>query len=208
MKTKKIIKKIINVISYVFIFFLLALLAFVIICNFSGKIAFIGGRSLMWVKTGSMEPTIEERSYIVVKRIDAKDVEVGDVITFISEDALIKGKYNTHRVVEIIGDHEEFVTKGDANYGVDKDNVKAANVVAKYTRSLPVLTVFGRFLSEPIGIITILLFMMITCIVVYFPDVKKTLEEIKKEKIKEREEMINQKIQDEVKRLEEENKKG
>ena len=99
MKTKKIFKTILNISSYVLIFFLFSMLAFVIISNFSGKIAFIGGRSLMWVKTGSMDPTIEERSYIVVKRSDGSDIEIGDVITFKSPDPLLKGAYNTHRVV-------------------------------------------------------------------------------------------------------------
>lgn len=211
MKTKSIkttIKKVINIVSYVFIGVLLALLLFVIISHFNGKIAFIGGRTVMWVKTGSMEPAIEEKSYILVKKVDASEVEVGDIITFISTDETIKGSYNTHRVVEVIGDHEEFVTKGDNNPGIDKDRVAASKVVAKVVRTMPLLTGFGRFLSEPIGIITILMIMFGTCVLVYLPDVKKTLEEIKEEKKQEKQKLMDQMIQEEVKKLEEENKKG
>ena len=211
MKTKNIksvLKRVINTVSYVFIGLLFALLAFVIISHFNGKVAFIANRSVMWVKTGSMEPAIEEKSYILVERTTASEVEVGDIITFISTDETIKGSYNTHRVVEVIGDHERFITKGDNNPGVDKDKVEASKVVAKVVRTMPLLTAFGRFLSEPIGIITILMIMMVTCTLVYFPDVKKALEEIKEEKKKEKEQLIEQMIQEEVKKLEEENKEG
>lgn len=207
MKTKKIFKTILNISSYVLIFFLFSMLAFVIISNFSGKIAFIGGRSLMWVKTGSMDPTIEERSYIVVKRSDGSDIEIGDVITFKSPDPLLKGAYNTHRVVRIDA-NGNFITRGDANLKEDDYAISKDRVVAKYVRNLPVLTIFGRFLSEPIGIVTIIMIMVFTCMLVYFPDAKKVLEEMKQEKIKEREALIEAKIQEEVKRLSEENKKG
>lgn len=98
-----------------------------------------------------MEPTIPSRSYILVKNVTAEEIEVDDVITFRSRDASLNGMLNTHRVVEIIGDHEEFVTKGDNSVGVDTTHVLAQDVEAKYVCNLTVLTVFGRIFSSTAG---------------------------------------------------------
>ena len=89
---------------------------------------FIFGRTTVWVMTPSMEPQIPAQSYILVKRVSAEEVNVGDVIIFRSDDPSLDGSFNTHRVIEIIGDHEEFVTKGDANLIKDGYTAKADKI--------------------------------------------------------------------------------
>lgn len=85
---------------------------------------------------------------------------MNDVITFRSRDAAIAGSLNTHRVVEIIGDHEEFVTKGDNNAVSDSTTVLAEDVVAKYVRNLPLLTLLGRIFTSSAGFICCILLMI------------------------------------------------
>lgn len=111
------------------------------------------GVSVMWVLTDSMEDTIPARSYILVTSVDPKDIQVGDIITFYSRDHAIAGSLNSHRVVEIIGDHEEFRTKGDNNPVEDALTVQASDIVARYSRNLPLLTFIGRLFATAGGLI-------------------------------------------------------
>lgn len=201
-------KKTINIFGYVVIGFLLIFLLFVTIYNLTGKTFFIGNRTILWVKTGSMEPAIEEKSYILVEKADVKNLKVGDVITFYSPDPVLKGQYNTHRIIEIIGDNDAFITKGDNNPGQDQYSVKADMVVARYVRNLSFLTMLGRFLMEPIGLIAILMLIVITIILVFLPDIRGRLKKEEKNAAIEKDKLIQERILEEVKRLEEENKKG
>ena len=111
------------------------------------------GAAVMWVLTDSMEDTIPARSYILVTSVEPKDIQVGDIITFYSRDHAISGSLNSHRVIEIIGDHEEFRTKGDHNPMADTNTVQASDIVARYSRNLPVLTFFGRLFATAGGLI-------------------------------------------------------
>lgn len=67
------------------------------------------------VTSGSMEPTLPVNSLIFVEQVSAKDVRVGDIITF---DPPGPTPRVTHRVVErerVGGSHWYFRTQGDAN---------------------------------------------------------------------------------------------
>jgi signal peptidase I len=70
------------------------------------------------VTSGSMEPAMPAHSLILVKKVDADDVRVGDIITF--DPPGPTGRV-THRVVarERSGSRWYFRTKGDANPAPD-----------------------------------------------------------------------------------------
>lgn len=158
----------------------------------------IGGRHLIWVKTSSMEPTIPASSYILVKDCKAEDVKTGDVIMFISDDPAIKGQNNTHRVQEITSEGE-FVTKGDNNIIVDNYTVKPENVLAKYERNLPFLTFFGRLNTTPAGLVLSLGTAFGLFGVWFTIDINERKKESKKQ-------YMNELVQQEVARLENEAK--
>lgn len=149
---KTIVRRTANVLAVVLTVISVALAVFVLVSRAKGETPFIGGKSLMWVMTDSMNPTIREKSYIVVEEVSASDINVDDVIVYISDDPEIAGMKNTHRVVEIIGDHEEFVTKGDNNQVNDKYNAKADKIVARYVKTLPFLSGIGRLFSNAVSI--------------------------------------------------------
>lgn len=124
---------------------LILLLAVILIArNAKGEVTFLFGKSLIWVRTASMEPGIEAGSYILVERVRTENIEVGDIITFRSDDPAILGQLNTHRVTEILDGGTSFRTKGDNNPAADGYPVPADHVVARYVRNLAGLTGIGR----------------------------------------------------------------
>ena len=65
-------------------------------CSAKKEVDFFG-RKLYVVKTGSMEPTIEVDTVILVKKTDVTSLDNKTIITFDFNDAL--GIPNTHRIV-------------------------------------------------------------------------------------------------------------
>lgn len=74
-----------------------------------------GGASLI-IETGSMRPTINPGDVVAVRPIDAEDLNIGDIITYATSDALI-----THRIIafEGQGSNLRIITQGDANNSED-----------------------------------------------------------------------------------------
>ena len=164
---------------------------------------FVFNKTTMWVMTQSMDPTIPPKTYILVEKATAEDVEEGDIIVFRSTDPRIYGQFNTHRIVS--KDGNTFVTKGDNNPGDDGIySAKAENIVGKYVQSLPVLTFMGRVVMTPVGFAVLIILFLITMAFCIIPDVKESLKLKKQENEKEREEEKRRLIDEEIRRLKEE----
>lgn len=158
-KIKTPVKKIANILFTVICIVLCVFIAIAVYSKITGKN--VVPYAVLWVLTDSMEDTIPAKSYILVKEIDACDVKEGDIITFRSRDAAISGNLNTHRVVEIIGENQEFVTKGDnSEFGVDPVHVLPEDIVAVYVRNMPVLTFFGRVFTSTAGFAVCIVLML------------------------------------------------
>lgn len=87
------------------------------------------------VTTGSMEPAVESGALVFVR--SSGDYEPGDVVTFTRA-----GETVTHRVVRETD--QGFVTKGDANVGVDDWRVRDDQVVGEVVVTVPL---YGRLLA-------------------------------------------------------------
>lgn len=83
------------------------------------------------VLSGSMEPTISTGDVVVERQISPLDARLGDIVSFKDpEDASI---LITHRVQSMVV-HDgvvSFVTKGDANTGVERWKVSADGTIGK-----------------------------------------------------------------------------
>lgn len=90
--------------------------------------------------TGSMEPTINVNSLILIK--EQKSYKVNDIITFKS-----KNSYVTHRIVSI--EEDKVITKGDNNNTEDKP-ISKKDIVGKLVRELKVYGFIMYLLSNPI----------------------------------------------------------
>ena len=189
-RKQTLVRKITGIVGYTLIAALALLIIFVFISNTQGKVTFIFGRTAMWVRTESMEPEIPARSYILVEKVTAEEVEIGDVIVFKSSDPMLNGAFNTHRVVDILGDGAEFVTQGDNNPGRDSYTALGTNVIGRYIKRLPVMTAFGRVMSTTIGIMITFTMIFVIFLIIYVPDMirsarsrEEEAERIKKERI-------------------------
>ena len=195
-----------SVVGGAVILVILAAATFVVISGKNGKEPFIGGHCVMWVETGSMNPTIPERSYILVKKADPGEVKRGDVIVFISDDPSIKGQRNVHRVVGITEDENGnrlFTTKGDnvlTNPKNDDYPAAGKKLIGKHIKTLRFLSIMGRLLSNAVGFYIIIVVIIAVLMLIYSPEMAKVIkraDEIGNEKKK----MIDELVRAAVERL-------
>ena len=143
----KVTKKVLGALWWVVLVLLAALMFNIISAKMQGKVPRVFGHSVVNIITGSMEDTIPEGSYVLLKTVSPEEVKKGDIICFYSSDPAISGIPNTHRVVEepiVTETGIEFVTKGDANAASDKYTAKGDNLIGRYVTTLDLL---GRFAS-------------------------------------------------------------
>ena len=144
---------------------MLGFVVYTAICNYQGRPAKVFGHSVAKVITGSMEPSIHEGDYVIIKSIDADKLKVGDIITFYSEDSSIYGMLNTHRIVDI-DENGDFITKGDANPYKDSATVKKENVIGIYSGKSRFLKWINSFASGK-KLLMLLVIIPMLCVSVY-----------------------------------------
>jgi signal peptidase len=114
-----------------------------------------GGTLPLIVLTDSMYPDIKSGDLIICKAVDAKDVAIGDVISFY--DPAGKGtSVVTHMVIDIINEDGKisFKTKGINNNTEDRLPVPEANLIAVYTGiRIPGAGNFAIFMQSTTGLI-------------------------------------------------------
>lgn len=113
------------------------------------------GFSPVIVLSGSMYPEFDAGDLILLKEVDAEEVQKDDVICYFSDGN--KETAITHRVMDVQKDDEGnpvFVTKGDANDSEDLTAVTAEMVQGRYTGVyLPKLGDVAVFLQTPMGMV-------------------------------------------------------
>lgn len=165
-KTKKILNIVLNVVLWIF----LAFAAFTTVIAISASssesgIPQIGGRVLMSVNSGSMEPEFYQGDLIicdVLTEDEKQALQVGDVISFNAGDLDGDGEsdFNTHKITEINLDSNgkivSFVTQGVAE-GASTETVTIGNVLAKWTGTrLAGIGTFISFLQTPTGFLCLI----------------------------------------------------
>src|SRR5256886_12952840 len=97
-----------------------------------------GGYKPVAVYSGSMTPTIAVGGLAVDRPISAKEVRVGDVITF--TDPYNRGRTVTHRVIAVIRTAHglAYRTKGDANPDRDPWTIRLSGQVGRVAFRIPV----------------------------------------------------------------------
>lgn len=123
----------------------------------SGKVAQSKGKtppiSLYTIISPSMTPNIKVYDVVVVKTTDTSALQVGDVISFYSNNVYFDGKPITHRIVKKYNTEEgiSYITKGDANAVVDNEYVYEQNIVGKVIFKIPALGRVQFFLASQGG---------------------------------------------------------
>ena len=111
------------------------------------------GYTSLTVLSGSMSPALRTGDIVVAKKIAPADARPGDVVTFRAPDNA--SKLITHRIVRmrVLDGHSAFVTRGDANTGVERWVVPNHGTIARVDLRVPKLgyvtnlagSRFGRF---------------------------------------------------------------
>lgn len=111
------------------------------------------GLQLYEVKTESMEPEYPVGSVVYVKKVEAGDVSVGDVITYTlgTDTELVM----THRVMEIQDEEQQFITKGDANPVEDAEPVSFSRVIGTPVCCIKGIAAISNFIHSTKGIMTL-----------------------------------------------------
>jgi signal peptidase len=135
------------------------------------------------VLSGSMEPTYHVGSLVYVKKVDYKQLQVGDPITYmISQDTVV-----THRIIEVLVDESDpdilrYFTKGDANDAPDGTSVHYKNIIGKPVFSIPYLGYVANYIQNPPGMYVAIAGGAILMMLVFLPDLFSDEEDKKKDK--------------------------
>lgn len=131
------------------------------------------------VLSGSMLPEIQIKDIVVTKKVPAEELEVSDIITFISPDSRFGGISVTHRIIDKYYDESlgtySYRTQGDNNNVADSVLVPSSNVLGKVILKIPKLGYIQDILSSKGGLI---IFILIPCLVILSYDIMKVFKKI------------------------------
>lgn len=159
-RVKAIIKYITTVLSWSLFVMLMSVALFLFYYFISLKVYEFKGYeyrpalTIYTIVSPSMVPTIDVYDIVINKRVEKPDdIEVDDIITFISSSSISKGLTVTHRVANKYQKNGEyyFETKGDNNISKDTMPTPFSDVIGKAVMRLPQ---FGRiqfFLASGAG---------------------------------------------------------
>ena len=179
---KKIVCALINILSVMIIVAAVFILCIVLMTK-PGKPPNIFGYTALRIATGSMEPTYDVDTMILVKATDPSEIRAGDVISFYSSDPALDGAVNTHRVVKVTKDENNYIyaTQGDANNVPDMYDVNSKYLIGKVVASSLIIGKISRLCANPLIFIPVILIplaiMLITNIVHTYRLAKKIAKE-------------------------------
>lgn len=155
---KKGILALIDFLSVAIIAAAVAVLCIVLMTK-PGKAPSVLGYTVLRVTTGSMAPTYDVDTLLVVKKTEPEKIREGDVISFYSMDPALDGAVNTHRVVAVEKEGEGFLykTKGDANNVADAYEVQSEYLLGKVIWSSLILGKLSRLAANPLIFIPVIL---------------------------------------------------
>ena len=124
--------------------------AAVIVISVTGTHFFLGYRGFT-VLSGSMTPTFRTGDVIVAEKIAPLDARVGDIVSFRSPDD--PKRLLTHRVIAMRSAQGEvaFVTRGDANTGVERWRIADDGVLGHVKYKIPKIGYVANRAASRIG---------------------------------------------------------
>lgn len=182
-KKENIFRYIVSVMSYAIFIFLMLLGGTLLLYIADIKIRAMKGDytapvfNAYVVLSGSMLPSIQIKDIVVTKKVAEEELEIGDIITFISPDPRFGGISVTHRIVDKYYDESSgsysYRTRGDNNNVADSALVPNNNILGKVILKIPKLGYLQDILSSKGGLIIVVL---IPCLVILSYDIMKLLK--------------------------------
>lgn len=216
-------KKALNIIKNIFVWIVViiavAMMIFTIVSvnTFNRNDRRIFGYQAYIVNSDSMSATdFDAGDLILIKAVeDANTLEVGDIITYISQNTESYGETITHKIRSITTDANGnlgFVTYGTTTGSDDETIVTVPYILGKYEKTIPKMGTFFNFLKTPQGyiicifvpFILLILYQGINSIRLFQRYKKEQFEEMEEEKAKiESERAENAKMLAEIQSLKE-----
>ena len=160
-------KFITNVISYALFIWLLLIGAMLLVYVADIKIRAMKGDhtpptyNAYVVLTGSMLPEIKPNDVVITKKRSPEELEVGDIITFLSSDSRLSGIIVTHRILDVFHDSATgkytFRTQGDANNAPDLALAESHNIIGEVIFKIPKVGYVQELLASKGGLIIFIL---------------------------------------------------
>jgi len=184
-------KKVIDVISKIFYYFLIAIEAVVLIFSVGSRLTgndnpSIMGYSLYVIATPSMQGVLDVGDVIVSEEIDdPSTIQEGDIVTYLGKVDSFEGKLVTHKVIEVLPQEDgtyHFITKGVANSAEDPE-IDETQLVSKFVYKTFLLSLFYKLISELFGFI---LLVVVPILYIIANEVIAMIKEIKEEKKNEK----------------------
>ncbi|MFC1874473.1 signal peptidase I [Chloroflexota bacterium] len=151
-------------------------LLFMIAACIAGFLSIRGMLPFMAVFGTSMEPELHAGNLILLERVDAKDVEEGDIIVFTIPSA-VREYYNypqvvAHRVIKIRNTEAglTFRTKGD-NTGEDPFSVRPQDLLGQVSKQISYLGFPLLFFQSQQGLIFIVIALFMLAIYLYADEI-------------------------------------
>ena len=130
-----------------------------------------------------MVPTINVNDGIVIKRYDDDKYNVGDIVSYVTEDSRIKGSVVTHRIVnkQTLNDKTSlYTTKGDNNKSEDSSLVSFGDIYGKVLFKVPSVGFLYNFITNPFGFTISIIIPIIVILVINIVKVKQLVDEERK----------------------------
>lgn len=148
-KEKKNKLKIMGNIFFVIFMIIMGVLIFITAqSKFTGREPTLFNHRIYVVDSGSMSPTINVDSMIIVRETEPSEINKGDIITYYGHN---KNSRVTHRVMDIKNNGEFFITKGDANEISDPMPLEGKHLIGKVVFKIPFIGKVFRFLNTEVG---------------------------------------------------------
>ena len=184
-KKENIFRYLVSVMSYAIFIFLMLLGGTLLLYIADIKIRAMKGDytapvfNAYVVLSGSMLPSIQIKDIVVTKKVAEEELEIGDIITFISPDPRFGGISVTHRIIDKYYDESSgsysYRTQGDNNNVADSALVPNNNILGKVILKIPKLGYLQDILSSKGGLIIVVL---IPCLVILSYDIMKLLKKV------------------------------
>ena len=118
--------------------------------------AMLLGERPVVVLSGSMEPAFSPGDVLIERRVEPRQVEIGQIVTFHEPGS---DRSITHRVrsVEARGAKLIFTTKGDADNGVQRWSIDAGGELGQPQWRIPRVGYAVMLAKTPIGLILVVL---------------------------------------------------
>lgn len=164
MKKRFSFRRLLNILSTIFLILIIGVVIFVFIIRISGNVPSVFGLSVFRVRSDSMEPTLLVNDVILDRQVAPEEIKKGDIITYMCEIGELKGQTITHRVIEdpvVDGGIYHYQTKGDKEGASPDAGITYDQVLGKYAFKIPWLDRVYTFFLSPYGLIVFILIIMV-----------------------------------------------